>query len=197
MELRSIVRARSLLVVTVAVFPLATLALAAEPDVDRLARGEILVTSRPASGVAEVIVRAVIETPPRRVWDVVSQCGRYVQTMTRIKAARELSRKGGQVICKVTVDMPFPYPDLTAVTRGTHVEAPGQRFSRRWDLIEGDYKLNRGSWELEPFRGDARRTLATYRIQALPRPWIPAWIRERGQRQSLPDMIRKIRSQVR
>jgi ribosome-associated toxin RatA of RatAB toxin-antitoxin module len=189
-----IVRTVSLLVLAVASLPL--VAHAGDADVDRLGRGEILITSRPAPGAAEVIVRAVFDAPPRRVWDVVSQCGRYTQTMTRIKAARELSRKGPLVICKVTVDMPFPYPDLTAVTRGTHVEA-GHRFSRRWDLIEGDYKMNRGSWELEPFRGDARRTLATYRIQALPRPWIPDWLRERGQRRSLPEMIRKIRSQVR
>ena len=187
---------RTVLLLLVAAFALASPARAADPDLDRLGRGEILIATRPAPGVAEVMLRAVIEAPPRRVWDVVSQCGRYTQTMNRIKAARELSRKGGQVICKVTVDMPFPYPDLTAVTRGTHVEA-GQRFSRRWDLIEGDYRVNRGSWELEPFRGDARRTLATYRIQALPRPWIPGWLRERAQRQSLPEMLRKIRSQVR
>lgn len=171
---------------------------AAQPgDLERaLARGEILVDSRAASGTPEVVVRAVIDAAPKRVWELVSHCARYPSTMPRIKAAREVSRQGKVVVCRVTVDMPFPYSDLTAVTRAIHETSDG-RYSRRWELIEGDYRVNRGAWELAPFRGDPGRTLAVYRVQALPKAWIPAWVREKAQRRSLPEMMRNLRRLVR
>jgi len=156
-----------------------------------LARGEILVHRE---GAAEVVVKAVVDAAPQRVWALVSRCGRYTTTMERIKAARELSREAGQVVCRVTVDMPFPYSDLTATTRAVHAEdRERQRFSRRWNQIEGDYRVNRGSWELRPFNGDRRRTLVIYRAEAVPRAWVPDWIREKAQRRSLPRMIERIR----
>lgn len=155
-----------------------------------LSRGEILVDGR----ADEVVVKAVVDAPPQRVWDLVSRCGRYTRTMERIKAARELSRDAGRVVCRVTVDMPFPYADLTATTRAIHSEDPGhQRFSRRWDQIQGDYKVNRGSWELRPFNGDRGRTLVIYRVEAVPKAWVPDWIRQKAQRRSLPQMIKKLR----
>jgi ribosome-associated toxin RatA of RatAB toxin-antitoxin module len=158
-----------------------------------LSRGEVLVESK----AAVVVVKAVVEAAPERVWALVSRCGRYPRTMERIKAARELSRKADRVVCRVTVDMPFPYSDLTATTRAVHSEDRAhQRFSRRWDQIEGDYKVNRGSWELSPFNGDKRRTLVIYRAEAVPRAWVPDWIRTTAQRRSLPRMIERIRRLV-
>lgn len=161
-----------------------------------LDRGEILVYSRaPSKGsTPEVVVKAVIDAPPQRVWDLVSRCGSYVRTMPRIKAAHELSRKENRVVCRVTVDMPFPYSDLTATTRVTHRTYPrGRGFSRRWELVKGDYRVNRGSWELRPFKGDPRRTFVVYRAQAVPKAWIPGWIRRTAQKRSLPEMIRRLR----
>jgi ribosome-associated toxin RatA of RatAB toxin-antitoxin module len=160
---------------------------------DALDRGEILVTSHPVAGSAPLVeMKAVIEAPPSKVWAVVSQCARYPKTMPRIKAAEQLSAKGKEVICRVTVDMPFPYSDLTATTRAIHEVGDG-RYSRRWELISGDYRVNRGSWQLTTFRGSPGRTLAVYRVQALPKVWIPGWIRDKAQRSSLPDMMRSLR----
>ena len=154
-----------------------------------LDRGEILVHARDGG---EVVVKAVINAAPRKVWALVSRCDRYPGTMPRITAARELSRQKGRVVCRVTVDMPFPYSDLTATTRVIHREST-DRFSRRWKLMHGDYKVNRGSWELSPYRGDAGRTLVIYKVRAVPKAWIPDWIRRKAQKASLPKMIRQLR----
>jgi len=181
---------------------LASLLLLAGPAMARdrwqrsLDRGEILVYTRSAARGPEVVVKAVIDAAPERVWRLVSQCNHYRQTMLRIKAAREISRRDSEVICRVTVDMPFPYSDLTATTRAIHRAGPEQ-YSRRWELINGDYKVNRGSWVLTPYRGDRRRTLVVYRAQAVPKAWVPDWIRRKAQQSSLPDLIRHLRGQLR
>ena len=156
----------------------------------KLDAGEILVY--PGRAESELVLKAVIDAPPRRVWELVSRCDRYPQTMARVKAARMISRKGQEVICEVTVDMPIPFSDLTAVTRAIHEER-GDHFARRWQLLRGDYKVNRGSWELAPFAGQTGRTLVVYHVHAVPNVSVPRWIRDAAQRRSLPDMIRKLR----
>ena len=157
----------------------------------RLDAGEILCHTREARR-SPVVAKAVIDAPPERVWPLVADCGRYERTMERIKKARIVSREGSRVVCEVTVDMPFPYSDMTAVTAAIHTVRDGT-WSRRWHLLSGDYVENSGSWTLRRFRGDPGRTLLVYRIWAKPRAWIPAWIRKRAQRSAVPRMIERLR----
>jgi ribosome-associated toxin RatA of RatAB toxin-antitoxin module len=157
-------------------------------------RGEILVYSQPASkgGVQEVVLKAVIDAPPSKVWAIVSRCNDFTRTMPRITASREISRRGDRVVCSTTVDMPFPYSDMTSVIEAVH-RVEGNRWSRCWRLLSGDYKHYSGSWELRPFRNDAGRTFLVYRARVLPEAWIPGWIRRAAQKRSLPNMIKKFR----
>ncbi len=164
----------------------------------RLDQGEIMVYTRPVKGsdLPEIVVKAVINAPPAQVWALVSRCARYAKFMPRIKASRELSRKGGRILCRVTVDMPFPYSDLTATTEVRHTVSK-DRWYRRWRLIKGDYKVNRGSWVLTPFGGDSKRTYAVYRAQAVPNAYVPGVIRRMAQKSSLPKMIKALRAKTR
>ncbi len=41
------------------------------------------------------------------------------------------------------------------------------------------------------------RTLAVYRARIVPKAWVPDWIRRRAQRKTLPEMIERLRRQVR
>ena len=168
---------------------------AAAKDWNRaLDQGEILVytTAVKGSDVPATVVKAVINAAPEKVWDIVSHCARYPRTMVHIKAATEVSRKGNDIVCRVTVDMPFPYSDLTATTRVVH-QVGGGRWSRRWTLMHGDYTANSGSWLLQPFGGDKNRTLAVYSAHAAPKAWVPGWIRVSAQKRTLPEMIVKMR----
>ena len=160
----------------------------------RLGRGEILVYSRIVrnSSTQEVVVKAVIEAAPERVWRLISRCNDFTWTMPRIKKSRELSRKGNRIVCSTTVDMPFPYSDLTATIEAVHTFRKGY-WARRWELIRGDYSKYRGSWVLTHFQGHKRRTMMVYRAHVKPRAWIPDWIRRGAQKRSLPEMIKKFR----
>ena len=163
-----------------------------------LAAGQVLVYSRQLSGsdYREVVAKGVINAPLLRVWDLVTHCDDFERTLPRIKSSRELSRRqspqGERVVCETTVDMPFPYSDMTEVTEALHTVKKSYR-RRTWRLLRGDYKENRGSWEVKPFRGDPGRTLLTYRAVAVPKAWLPGWIRRAAQRRALPDMYSRLR----
>ena len=164
----------------------------------RLSRGEIITAQEQVEGseVPAATVKAVVEAPPQTVWRIVSDCGRYRETMPRIAASKELSRDGQTVTCEVTADLPFPLKDLTSTTRAVHEVVPNERYSRTWSLVEGDYDENRGSWVLTPFDGDVTRTLVSYRVQAKPKIAIPQSVARSFQTRALPDVVKRLRAAV-
>ncbi|MCK5800267.1 MAG: hypothetical protein KAI47_23915 [Deltaproteobacteria bacterium] len=159
-----------------------------------LDKGEILIYPQKVKGFSEpaFIVKAVIEAPPEKVWKLIANCGDYERTMQRIIKADMLPMQNGKVICRVVVDMPFPYSDLTALTAAVHREGP-PAWSRHWKLIKGDFKYNTGKWVLTRWRGDPKRTLVFYRVFAKPSAWIPGWLRRSAQKRTLPNLIKHLR----
>jgi ribosome-associated toxin RatA of RatAB toxin-antitoxin module len=161
----------------------------------RLGRGETLITAEPVPGQAipRVLLRAVIDCPPKQVWPLIDRCGDYQRTMPNIKASQELSREEGRVRVRVTVGMPFPLPNLTSITESLHTAEPGERYVRKWELVEGDYKSNSGSWTLTPFQGDPARTLLEYRVHAVPKIPVPKKLQQLAQKKALPKLVEQLR----
>lgn len=170
----------------------------AESAKERLAGGEIIVKSSAVSGSSTPKVRAmaVVDAAPEKIWAIIDKCDDYEKTMVRVAEAEELSRSGAKVKCKVTVDMPFPLSDLTAVTEATHTVKPGELWERKWKLVEGDYKVNNGSWRLAPFDDAKTRTLVVYEVLADPKITIPEGIKKAAQKKSIPELIEHLRAQV-
>ncbi len=159
-----------------------------------LERGEILAYTHKSKRCAnELVAKAIIEASPERVWKLVDHCGGYQRVMPRVRRSKEVSRDGDRVACLLTIDMPFPYSDLTSVTAAEHRTGRG-RWSRRWKLRSGDYKVNRGSWSLRRYKGMPGRTYMVYQACVEPKVWVPGWIRNLGQKRILPQMIRNIRA---
>lgn len=166
---------------------------------DALGSGEIILETEAVEGTTtpRMHVRAVIEATPEKVWGVIQDCSRYKDTMVRIEEAQELSREGNIVVCRTVVDMPFPLSNLVSTTKATHTVEPGKLYKREWELIEGDYVQNSGSWTLTPYLDDANRTLVDYAIVVEPKTEIPESVRIAAQQKTLPDIIEKLRDQVR
>ncbi len=182
-------RTTALLALVTAV-ALVSVASAAESERARLDKGEIIIKQRAVKGsdMPQAIVKAVIDVAPAKVWAVLDRCDRYKHVMPRTKASKELSRKGNVIICKITIDMPFPFSDLTATTRAVHTARAGY-WQRAWNLLEGDYKTNKGSWTLTPFDPAGRRTMVIYKVHAEPNISVPTWILKKASRSTLPDLI--------
>jgi len=162
-------------------------------DASDLDAGKIFVSAVPVAGSTEPqrTVRAVVESPPAAVWKVISDCGHYRERMPHIAASAELSRVGKIVTCQITVAMPFPVSNLTAITEAVHEDRP-DGMSRTWHLISGDYDYNDGSWTIEPYRGGAA-SLVTYKLHVKPKTAVPGFIRNMAQEKALPDLIVRLR----
>lgn len=143
----------------------------------------------------KIVARAVLDVPPKKVWQIVSDCAHYKDHMPRI-AASELVKKTGNVHrCKVTISMPFPFSNLTAITDSVHEESD-QGMSRRWKLVSGDYEYNEGSWEVKPADAAGTQSLIVYTVHAEPKTAVPDWIRESAQKKALPEMIERVRAEA-
>ena len=165
----------------------------AEDAQTSLDAGKILVSTSPVAGSPEPehVVQAVVEAPPAKVWKVVSDCAHYKDRLPHVAASAELSRAGNVVTCQVTIAMPFPVSNLTAVTEATHDERP-DGMTRRWKLVSGDYEFNEGSWNVQSYRGGAA-SLVTYRVHVRPKSGVPDFIRNMAQEKALPDLLARVR----
>ena len=182
-----------LLLLILSVF-VANVGLAEDDLKTRLERGEVEVSSHAVAGssMPEVIAQAIIDTPPERLWAILQDCGNYQKTMQRVARSKELSRQGQKVVCEVEIGLPFPLSNLIGVTESIHVVGP-PKWSRTWHLLRGDYEINEGSWTLSRYEEDHKRTLAVYRVHAIPKSALPDSILRKAQRKAIPDLFNHLR----
>lgn len=159
----------------------------------RLDRGEVLVTTCAAADqVGQVATaRAVIDAPPDQVWPLVWDCSRFVHTMPSIAKSELVEHQGNTTLCHVVADLPFPFPDLTSLSRAVLEVEPGVRWRRTWKLVDGDYTVNQGSFTLVPW--GQGKTLAIYQIDARPKVPLPDWMLAKIQTDRLPEMMARLR----
>lgn len=162
-------------------------------DAADLQAGKILVTSVTVAGSPEPehVVRAIVESSPASVWKVVSDCTHYKDRLPHVAASQELGRTGSVVTCQVTIAMPFPTSNLTAVTEAVH-EEHADGMSRKWKLVRGDYEFNDGSWTIESLRGGSA-SMVTYRVHVKPKTAVPGFVRTLAQERALPDLLARVR----
>ena len=147
------------------------------------------------SDTPKIVMSATLDVPPKKVWAIVSDCSRYKGRLPRVAAAKQLDKQGNKFTCEVTIEMPFPLSNLTAVTEAIHEESD-KGMSRRWKLVRGDYKINTGSWEVKPVDGDAGKSFVVYTVHAEPNTIVPASIREAAQKKTLPELMARVRSEA-
>lgn len=175
-------------------FLMANVALADDDLKTRLEKGEVDVSTRAivGSSLPEVTAQGLFDAPPERLWAILQDCGNYQKTMQRVARSKEISRQGQKVVCEVEIGLPFPLSNLVGVTESTHVVGP-PKWSRTWHLLRGDYEVNDGSWTLTRYEDDPKRTLAVYRVHAIPKSALPDSILRKAQRKAIPDLFNHLR----
>ncbi|MFO0749687.1 MAG: SRPBCC family protein [Myxococcota bacterium] len=169
-----------------------------EAEAARLERGEVRVHAEPVAGSRwpRLVTRAILAAPAEAAWALVADVERWAEYMPRVREARPLPPDGATLRTRMTLAMPFPLPDLTAVVRALHYIEPGVRYAREWTLESGDYTANDGSWVLVPHAGDAGRSLLTYRIHAAPTMPLPRFVQVAAQERAMPGLVAAMRARL-
>lgn len=159
--------------------------------------GQPKVTAKPVagSGIPKMEVVATIAAKPDNVWQVVSDCNGYKRSMPRIVRSREVSRSAGKVRCQTEVNMPFPFSNLHSESENHEHVSPGQ-WKMDFHQVKGDYRINEGSWVLQPCGSDGASTSVTYTVHAVTQTVVPDAIVRRGMRAAMFEMVRKISALV-
>ena len=165
-----------------------------------LDKGEIFVSTQSVKGYdfPRLVVRAVVDAPPQKVFEIVGNCDRFKDRLPRVKKSRILKKSAASYTCTVTIGVPFPMSDLIAVTVDRRRLGP-EVWERKWTLASGaetSYTRNVGGFTLSPFKGNPNRTLVHYEIHAIPKSAVPDFVRKSAQKRSLPGMIKRIRKEV-
>jgi ribosome-associated toxin RatA of RatAB toxin-antitoxin module len=155
---------------------------------------QVRTTAVKGSDMPRITAKAVLSQPPEKVWKVISDCSKYKGRMARVVAARLVKKEGNKHTCEVTVEMPFPFSNLTATTEATHEES-AEGMSRRWKLVKGDYKRNEGSWEIKPVDG-GKKSEVTYTLHVEPNITLPNSIIEAAQKKSVPDLFVRLEQEA-
>lgn len=146
------------------------------------------------SDMPRITAKAVLSQPPEKVWGVISDCSKYKGRMPRVAAAKLVKKEGNKHTCEVTVEVPFPFSNLTAVTEAVHEES-ADGMSRKWKLVRGDYKKNEGSWEIKPLEG-GKKSQVTYTLHVEPNTSLPASILEAAQKKAIPDLFVRLEQEA-
>lgn len=146
------------------------------------------------SDMPRITAKAVLSQPPEKVWGIISDCSKYKGRMPRVASAKLLKKDGNKHTCEVTVEVPFPFSNLTAVTEATHEES-ADGMTRRWKLLRGDYKKNEGSWEIKPLEG-GKKSQVTYTLHVEPNTSLPSSILEAAQKKAIPDLFVRLEQEA-
>ncbi|KFA88537.1 type II toxin-antitoxin system RatA family toxin [Archangium violaceum] len=124
----------------------------------------------------------VVNAPPEKVYDIVTNYDRYPEWLDEVKKIRTSDRKGDEVKVHYEVDFKIKTIRYTILAR----EEKPKRMS--WSFVEGEVmKDNKGSWVLEP-EGEGR-TKVTYSVDVAVGPLVPKAILNALVDQSLPKML--------
>ena len=165
----------------------------------RLAHGEVVVREMQASdsdGIG-MLVMAVVDAPPERVWQVMADCDAYEEFVPRVSHARVRDRDGAFHTCELVVDLPMPLGDQITETRQQTRRLPDGAYQRLWTLLPGDwsYHRNDGSWTAHP-HGEGAQSLLVNRMDARPKSSVPLWILRAAQVRQAPETFLAIRKRV-
>lgn len=161
-----------------------------------LKKGEVIVERLDPTGGSGVAARAmgIVDAAPAKVWPVVRDCEHFAKFMPRTKSSELISRTGGDSVCKVEIEMPFPFDNLWSVVRSSERKTDEGGFQRVWTLMKGTYKRNNGRWSVYPWEGE--KSLLVYEIDVDPDVAIPDAIIRSAQTGSLPDVFEAVRKRV-
>lgn len=163
-----------------------------------LESGKAIVKEMKPTGGDGVAARAmaIVDAPPKPVFDVVNACEHFAKFMPRTKASKMLLKfNENEKVCHTEISMPFPFSNLVSDVKSTSRTLPGGGFERKWVMLKGNYKRNTGQWQIWPYN-KGTQSLVVYIIDVDPDMNLPDAIIRKAQTGSLPKVFKAIEKRV-
>jgi len=164
-----------------------------EAELARLGQGGVLVAADVASDRSTGDIRAAVQirAPAERIFRALTECSEvlaYVPHLERCAVLETAPDDSWQVV-EHHIHYGWFMPDAYYVIRADY-----ERYTRiRFDNVRGDFRENRGQWELQPVE-DGKAVIVTYRVHLVPRFYVPRWILRSAIKRDLPELMTALRA---
>ncbi len=162
-----------------------------------LEAGDVVVQNRqPTKGGIAARAIGVIDASVDAIRAVLQRCEDFHEFMPRTEKSERREKNPTDDLCFSEVDMPFPFSNLWATMRVREEALPGGVYLRHFQMEEGTYDTNEGTWRVEPWNDDATRSLLTYEFEIEPSVALPDFIIRAAQKTTLPEVITAVRGRL-
>ncbi|MBU6428155.1 MAG: SRPBCC family protein [Cyanobacteria bacterium REEB65] len=173
-------------------FPLTVFvpALLTPQTVQQLDAGQVITQVEPGNEpLHHVWCQGIVNAPPSRVWDVLTDFADYDHIYTGIKRSEIRGRTGNTLFGYFLLEFPWPLPERWTLNE-TRLHPGHLAFD--WDRVDGTVKRYEGSLELYPWENNKTRMV----FRALMDPglnFVPGWLVDYVASTTLPGIIQGAR----
>ena len=166
-----------------------------EAELARLGEGGVLVAADVSSDRSKGDIRAAVKihAAAERIFRTLTECSEvlaYVPHLQRCAVLETAPDDSWQVV-EHHIHYGWLMPDAYYVIRADY-----ERYTRiRFDNVRGDFRENRGEWQLEPV-DEGKAVVVTYRVHLVPRFYVPRWILRSAIKRDLPDLMTALRARA-
>jgi ribosome-associated toxin RatA of RatAB toxin-antitoxin module len=161
-------------------------------ELARLGEGAVLVDGDLAAEHPNGNVRAAVQihASAERVFRTLTDCGEALRFVPHLRhcAVLESAPDGSWQVVEQQIDYGWFMPQAYYVFRAEYDRFAHIRFSN----VRGDFRENHGNWDFLP-TVDGKATIVTYRVQVVPRFYVPRWIMRSTLKRDLPELMKGLR----
>lgn len=166
-----------------------------QAELARLRDGQVLVEAPGAADRATGDVRAAVQirATPERVFHTLTDCSEALRFIPHLRhcSVLETAPDGSWQIVEQRLDYGWFMPNAQTVFRADYEPYRRVRISN----VRGDFRENRGVWEFLP-TADGTATIVSYRLNIVPRVYVPRWMMRSTLKRDLPDLMNGLRARV-
>lgn len=157
----------------------------------------------PNSRVREVKASTVVATSTARVHEVVLDMNHYIEFMPYVEQVKLVGKQGDNTyFIYYLLDLPLVSRRDYTIRLKDYVDKANSFYQVKW--VEANNRgpgekdgvvritVNKGSWTIEPIQG-GKATRLTYWLYTDPGGSIPAWIANKANTVSLPDLLTAVK----
>lgn len=136
---------------------------------------------------AHVLASITIPASKERVWSICTDYDHLSEFIPNVAFSRVIKREGHLIFLRQEGGIQFPFYRRALTVTFRVKEIPAQKVY--FESTEGDFVIYQGHWRLEAHQGG---TLIFYEATIEPNFWMPKWVMNELERQTLKNTFRAI-----